>query len=75
MNAQLLSQARQLSVPDQLELLETLWEDIVKRNAVPSLTDAQKVELDRRLADHETDPEDLFPWNEVKASALAQIGQ
>lgn len=75
MNAKLLSQALQLSIQDQLELVEALWDGIAKRNAAPSPTDAQKTELDRRLADHETNPNDVVSWDEVKASAVAHIGQ
>lgn len=75
MNTHLLDQARLLSVEEQLELVESLWDDIAKRNAVPPPTDAQKAELDRRLADHEANPDDVVPWSEVKASALARIGQ
>jgi len=74
-HAQILSQARQLSVQDQLELVEALWDGIAKRNAVPGPTDAQKTELDRRLADHEANPDDVVSWSEVKASAIAHIGQ
>lgn len=75
MNAQLVFQARQLSVQDQLELAEALWEGIAERNAVPAPTDAQTAELDRRLADHEANPDDVVPWSEVKSSALAHIGR
>ncbi len=75
MNTHLLDQARRLSVEEQLELVETLWDDIAKRNAVPPPTDAQKAELDRRLADHETNPDDVAPWSEVRASARARIGR
>jgi len=75
MNTHLLDQARKLSIPDQLELVEALWNDIAKRNAIPPPTDAQKAELDRRLADHEANPDNVAPWSEVKASALAHIGR
>jgi len=75
MDAQLLVQARQLSIQDQLELVQALWDGIAKRGAVPGLVDAQKAELDRRLADHEARPDDVLPWSEVKACALAQLGQ
>jgi putative addiction module component (TIGR02574 family) len=75
MNMQILSRAQQLSVKEQLELVEALWDGIAKLNAVPAPTDAQKTELDRRLAEHETNPEDVVPWGEVKASALAHIGK
>ncbi len=75
MNTHFLDQARQLSVEDQLELVTVLWDDIAKRNVVPPPTDTQKAELDRRLADHEANPDDVVPWDEVKTSALARIGR
>jgi putative addiction module component (TIGR02574 family) len=75
MNMELLSQARQLSLKDQIDLVQALWDGIAKRNAVPSPTDAQKAELDRRLLDHEANPDDVVLWSEVKAFALAQIGR
>jgi putative addiction module component (TIGR02574 family) len=75
MNTHLLDQARQLSVQDQLKLVTVLWDDIAKRNVVAPPTDAQKAELDRRLADHEANPDDVLPWDEVKTSVLARIGR
>lgn len=74
MNTQLLAKARQLSVQDQLELVQALWDGIAQRDAAPALTDAQMAELDRRLADHQANPDDVVPWMDVKASALAHIG-
>ena len=75
MNTHLLEQARQLSVQDQLELVEALWDGIAKRNAVPPPTDAQTEELDRRLRDHAANPDDVVSWSEVRASALARLGR
>lgn len=75
MNTQLLDQARKLSLDEQIELVEALWDDIVERNAVPPLTEAQKAELDRRIADHEANPDDLVSWEEVRAEALGRIGK
>lgn len=75
MNAQLFEQARRLSVDEQIELVEALWDSIAERNATPALTEAQKAELDRRIADHEANPDDVVPWSEVKAAALARIGK
>ena len=71
----LLDQARKLSVNEQLELVEALWDNIAKRDACPPPTDAQKAELDRRLADLEANPDDSIPWSTVKAEALARIGR
>lgn len=75
MNTQLLEQARVLAVDEQIELAEAIWDGIVSRNAVPPLTEAQKTEIDRRLANHLKNPDDVVSWDEVKAAALARIRQ
>lgn len=75
MNTQLLQQARVLDINEQIELVEAIWDGIVSRGAVPSLTNAQKAELDHRLEDHIANPDDVIPWDEVKAAALAKIRQ
>ena len=75
MNTQLLQQVSVLDIEEQIELVEAIWNNIVSRSASPSLTDAQKTELDRRLANHLENPNDVVSWSEVKAAALAKIGQ
>ena len=75
MNTQLLDQAQQLNVDEQIELVEAIWDGIVERNAVPPLTRAQEAELDRRIADHEANPDDVVSWEEVKAAALRRLGK
>jgi len=75
MNTQLLDQAKKLSLDEQIERVEALWYNIVERNAVPLPTEAQKDELDRRIADHEANPHDVVSWEEVKAEALRRIGK
>lgn len=75
MNTHLLEQARKLSLEEQIELVEALWDGIVERNAVPPLTEAQKAELDRRISDHEMNPDDVVSWDEVKSSAQKRIGR
>lgn len=73
MNTQLLQQASVLDVDEQIELVEAIWDGIVSRGDVPALTETQKAELDRRLADYLANPKDVIPWSEVKAAALAKI--
>lgn len=75
MNTHLLQQASVLDIEDQIELVEAIWNNIASRSAAPSLTNAQKAELDRRLADHFENPNDVDSWSEVKAAALTKIGQ
>ena len=65
----ILEQAKALT-PDELsELIERLQE--VADEAAP-LTDAQKAELDRRLAHYQANPTDLIPWEVVLAESLAR---
>jgi putative addiction module component (TIGR02574 family) len=73
MNTQLLQQACVLDVDEQIELVEAIWDGIVSRGRAPSLTEAQKTELDCRLADYRAHPHDVLPWGEVKAAASAKI--
>jgi putative addiction module component (TIGR02574 family) len=70
MNTQLLEQARKLDVSEQIDLVEAIWDGIASRGDAPPFTDAQKAELDRRLAQHLANP-----WNEVKAAVFAKIRQ
>ena len=64
-----------LDIDEQIELIEAIWDGIVSRGAVPALTEAQTTERAHRLADHLANPNDVVPWGEVKAAALAKIRQ
>lgn len=54
----------QLSVPERLQLIETLW-DSLSPSELP-LPDAHKAALDHSLAEYERDPEGGRSWNEVR---------
>lgn len=62
-----------LSVEERLTLVEDLWDSIAEENVVTSPSDAQRAELDRRLADYAANPNDVVPWEEVKASITARL--
>ncbi len=64
-----------LSVEERLALVEDLWDSIAEDSAATSLTDAQRAELERRLADHEANPNDVVPWEDVKASITARLNR
>jgi len=75
MKTQLLQQASALDIDEQIDLVEAIWTGIVSRGLEPSLTESQKLELDRRLADHLANPNDVIAWDDVKEAALAKIRQ
>jgi putative addiction module component (TIGR02574 family) len=49
MQSELTEQAKKLSIPDRILLVEEIWETIAEENQAFELTGAQKNELDRRL--------------------------
>lgn len=59
-----------LSVEDRLSLVEEIWDSIAEQTP---LTEAQRRELDRRLQDHEASPDDVVPWEVVKASITVRL--
>jgi putative addiction module component (TIGR02574 family) len=75
MNPHLLQMASELDVDEQIDLVDAIWEDIGNRGAAPLPTEAQKIELDRRLADYLAYPEDAVPWQPLKAAAMAKISR
>jgi len=54
-----------LSAAQKAELLDAVWESL--ESDARSLTDAQRAELDHRIARHEQNPSDVVPWEQVKA--------
>ncbi len=58
------SQIDGLSAAEKAELLDTDWESL-EVDAL-SLTDAQRAELDHRIARHEQNASDVIPWQQVR---------
>lgn len=68
MKAELLENAKHLPVDQRIELVEAIW-DTVAADAgldVLPLPEAHRLELDRRIADLEADPEAGESWDEVR---------
>jgi putative addiction module component (TIGR02574 family) len=68
-----LTETESWPVEDRIRLLHELWDRLVDRGYEPELTEEQKAELDRRLAEDDAAPDDIVSWEEVKAQALARI--
>ncbi len=62
-----------LPIDEQVALVREIWDHIIASGARPSLSEAQLQELRRRVAEDDADPDNLIPWEEVKAQALKRI--
>jgi putative addiction module component (TIGR02574 family) len=60
----------ELPVAERLRLIEEIWDSVVECPEAVPLTDTQRAELQRRLAEYEADPTSGSPWPEVKARLL-----
>ncbi|OBQ28378.1 MAG: hypothetical protein AN483_15955 [Aphanizomenon flos-aquae MDT14a] len=63
-----LNEIKALSIADRIRIVQDILESIAAEQAYPDLTTAQKRELDRRISDYETNPDDVMTWQEIKAS-------
>jgi putative addiction module component (TIGR02574 family) len=60
-----------MSVDDRLALIQAIW-DSLATEPLP-LSDALRAELDRRVAEHRANPDDVVPWEQARAEALARL--
>jgi putative addiction module component (TIGR02574 family) len=58
-----------MSVDDRIALATAIWDSIAAEAHLPLLTEAQRLELDRRLADHAANPDEVVPWEQVKSGS------
>jgi putative addiction module component (TIGR02574 family) len=62
-----------LSREERLALVQELWDSIAADNPRSLLTDAQRAELRRRVAEDDANPDDVIPWEQVKAEGRARM--
>jgi putative addiction module component (TIGR02574 family) len=62
-----------LSRDRRIALVLEIWDTIAAEAAQPLLTEAQRQELQRRVADDDANPDDVVPWAQVKAQTLARL--
>jgi putative addiction module component (TIGR02574 family) len=74
MNRKLLAELLELTPAERIQLAEDLWDSVTADDEnLPPLTEAQRAELDRRLAEHRRDPSTAVPWDEVRARLWSRV--
>lgn len=64
-----------LNVEERLTLVEEIWASICAESGNFALTDAQRIELESRVADDNAYPDEVIPWEEVKASIRSRLAK
>ena len=57
-----------LGFEDRLTLVQELGGSIADHAAAIPLTEAQQTGLERRIAEHAANPDDVFSWEEIRES-------
>jgi len=63
-----------LSRADRLELAQQVWSNIIENGYDWEITPEQAVELDRRIADSEKNPQDGIPFEQIQAEMKLKYG-
>lgn len=64
-----------LSRDQRIALVLEIWDTVAAEAAQPLLTESQRLELRRRVAEDDASPDEVVPWEQVKAKALARFKQ
>jgi putative addiction module component (TIGR02574 family) len=70
---EIIDQLRALPPAERREVIEQIWDEFADGDL--ELTPAQVAELDRRLAEHQANPNDVVSWSEIKATTEAKHGR
>lgn len=71
MDTQIIESLKVLPVSERIQLVEDLWDSLALVQADFGLSEAQQVELDRRLDALEHNQSPLSSWDEVRARIVS----
>jgi putative addiction module component (TIGR02574 family) len=64
-----------LPLDQRLSLVHEIWDSIASEPHDSLLSEAQRQELIRRIAEDDNSPDNVVPWEQVKAETLARLRQ
>ena len=63
-----LNKINTLNIEDRIFIVQAIWDSIAEEQVYPDLNEEQKKELDSRISDSESNPENILTWEEIKTS-------
>ncbi|MDH5193784.1 MAG: addiction module protein [Nitrospira sp.] len=75
MNEAVIAELLKLSPAERIQLAEDLWDSVATHpEHLPALSDDQRKEIERRLAEHSRNPDSALSWEDVRARLWAHLG-
>jgi len=65
----------ELSIEERLLLVEDIWDSIIADEQSVPVTEAQREEIRRRLAEHQANPDKAVSWEEAKAKLRSRLDE
>jgi putative addiction module component (TIGR02574 family) len=56
-----------MTIDERIALVQAIWDSIAAETDPIDLTEPQKRELDRRIAELDANPQNVLTWEEIKA--------
>ena len=75
MKEAVIAELLKLSPAERIQLAEDLWDSVAAQpESLPALSDDQRREIERRVAEHTRDPSSALTWEEVRARLWSRLG-
>lgn len=72
---EILDNVRQLPRAEQVDIAMEVWDLVEIQEAEAPLNATQIGELERRLAQHQQNPSEARPWEQVREEILRELGR
>jgi len=75
MKEAVIAELLKLSPAERIQLAEDLWDSVAAQpESLPALSDDQRREIERRVAEHTRDPSSALTWEDVRARLWSRLG-
>ena len=64
-----------LTIDERIGLMDEIWESITSEAEQLPINESLRTEIASRLEDHRANPDDVVPWEVIKAEAEARFSR
>lgn len=75
MTEAMIAELLKLSPAERIQLAEDLWDSVAAQpDLLPALSDDQRQEIERRVAEHMRNPSSALRWEDVRTRLWSRLG-